>query len=284
MRAGSILQRWTPQRWQNLIGWLSLGLITANGVIAFAAPFIAGAQVTAGTSDSARLTETPLLMALITGACLVVLFANLGPSLSSKSVALIGVLVGINAILRLIDVNFLLPGEFSPIFLLITLVGYTFGSRLGFLMGALTLLVSALITGGVGPWLPFQMYTAGWMGMTAGWLRIVPTLRADRWSVRRVVLVLTVFGFVWGLLYGAIMNLYNWPFLTGGGWQAGLSGADMVRVYGAYYLAQSLGVDIARAVGNAVLMLALGVPLLNIFRRFRQRFAYQVVSIPDVKT
>ena len=53
----------------------------------------------------------------------------------------------------------------------------------------------------------------------------------------------------------------------------------MVRVFGAYDLAQSLGVDMARAVGNAVLMLALGVPLLNIFRRFRQRFAYQVVDV-----
>lgn len=277
MTALRAVNNWTQQRWQNLIGWLSLGLITANGIVAFAAPFVTGAQMDGSSSDSARLTETPLLMALITGACLIVLFANLGPSLSSKSVALIGVLVGINAILRLVDVNFLLPGEFSPIFLLITLVGYSFGARLGFLMGALTLLVSALITGGVGPWLPFQMYTAGWMGMTAGWLRVVPALRADRLSVQKAVIMLTIFGFVWGLLYGAIMNLYNWPFLTGGGWQPGLSGAAMLRAYSVFYLAQSLGMDLARAVGNAVLMLVLGAPLLNIFRRFRQRFAYQVV-------
>jgi energy-coupling factor transport system substrate-specific component len=272
-----------PRQWQNLIGWLSLGLITLNGIIAFASPFVVGVQADVTSSDSAHLTETPLLMALIIGSCLMVLFANLGPSLSSKSVALIGVLVGINAILRLIDLNFLLPGEFSPIFLLITLVGYSFGSRLGFLMGALTLLVSALITGGVGPWLPFQMYTAGWMGMTAGWLRIVPALRADRLSARNAVIVLTSFGFIWGLLYGVLMNLYHWPFLTGGGWQPGLSGGDMFRAYAVYYLAQSLGMDLARAFGNAILMLALGIPLLNIFRRFQQRFAYQVVQVSQLE-
>jgi energy-coupling factor transport system substrate-specific component len=266
----------TPwQRWQALIGWLSLALITLIGVLAFAAPFVTLATT---APESERVTQTPLLTAAITGACLLVLFANLGPSLSSKSVALIGVLVAINAILRLVDTSFLLPGEFSPIFLLIMLVGYSFGARLGFLMGALTLLVSALITGGVGPWLPFQMLTCGWVGMTAGWLRPLRLLREERLGRRRVVLWLAVFGFGWGLLYGLIMNLYNWPFLTGGGWQPGLAAGAAVRAYVAFYLVQSLGMDMIRAIGNAALMLSVGVPLLTLFQRFQQRFAYHVVS------
>ena len=33
-------------------------------------------------------------------------------------------------------------------------------------MGALTLFTSAIITGGVGPWLPGQMFVAGWVGMS----------------------------------------------------------------------------------------------------------------------
>jgi energy-coupling factor transport system substrate-specific component len=261
-----------------VIGRLSLAAITGIGLIAFLAPFVASAG-DAAASGEVRLLQTPLLVALITGACLLVTFANLGPALTSKSVALIGVLVGINALLRLIDNNFLLPGEFSPIFLLITLTGYSFGASLGFLMGALTLLVSALITGGVGPWLPFQMLTAGWMGMSAAWLRGVPALRTDEAAARQVVWALAAFGGAWGLLYGLIMNLYNWPFLTGGGWQPGLALGDVLRVYLLFYVAQSLPFDLARVVGNVALMLALGGPLLKVFRRFRQRFTYQVVEV-----
>lgn len=264
-----------------MIGQLSLAAITGIGVIAFFAPFLASTVLTgsAAASGEARVLQTPLLVALITGACLLVTFANLGPALTSKSVALIGVLVGINALLRLIDNNFLLPGEFSPIFLLIVLTGYSFGAQLGFMMGALTLLVSALITGGIGPWLPFQMLTAGWMGMSASWLRQLPVLRRDEAAARRVVWALAVFGGAWGFLYGVIMNLYNWPFLTGGGWQPGMTLGDALRVYAVFYVAQSLPFDLARVGGNVALMLALGVPLLNVFRRFRQRFSYQVVEV-----
>ena len=42
------------------------------------------------------------------------------------------------------------------------------GSRLGFMMGALTMLVSGPLTaGGIGPWTPYQMMAAGWVGLGA---------------------------------------------------------------------------------------------------------------------
>ncbi len=41
-------------------------------------------------------------------------------------------------------------------------------------MGVYTIVVSALITGGVGPWLPYQMLVTGWVGMSAGGLRLLP--------------------------------------------------------------------------------------------------------------
>ena len=34
----------------------------------------------------------------------------------------------------------------------------------------LAIAVSAFLTGGIGPWLPFQMLGAGWVGLFAGWL------------------------------------------------------------------------------------------------------------------
>jgi energy-coupling factor transport system substrate-specific component len=188
--------------------------------------------------------------------------------ISAKMVAALGVLVALTASLRVIEVAIPGPGGFTPIFAVIVLAGYVFGSRFGFLLGALTLLVSALLTGGVGPWLPFQMFTAGWVGLTSGWL---PHPQRPQLAL----LMLVIFGGFWGFLYGAIINLYAWPFIVGDpaiSWQAGVGLAR----YGAYYLATSLIWDIGGAVGNILLLLILGVPGLHALTRFRDRFQFQV--------
>ena len=72
-----------------------------------------------------------------------------------------------NSTLRFAEAAIPGPGGFSPIFLLIVLGGYVYGARFGFLLGALTILVSGMLTGGVGPWMPYQMFVAGWTGMAA---------------------------------------------------------------------------------------------------------------------
>jgi energy-coupling factor transport system substrate-specific component len=147
-------------------------LIAASlaGVVGFTLPFLLSA-VTGGTRQvSTRSIDASLLLALVVGAALAVAVGELarGPGRNdlSRSVALLAGLVAIDATLRLAP-SFL---GASPIFALILLVGYAFGSRFGFAMGALTLLLSAAITAGVGPWLPFQMICAGWVGAAAGWL------------------------------------------------------------------------------------------------------------------
>ena len=80
--------------------------------------------------------------------------------------------------------------------------GYVFGARFGFLLGAMTMLVSGIITAGVGPWLPYQMFTAGWVGLSAG---LLPHLRRPRAELA----LLIVFAGLWGFAYGAILNLYT---------------------------------------------------------------------------
>lgn len=258
------------------LGGLTLALVTLVGIIAFIAPFLAPALSQTDTTN-ARMADSPLITLALSGACLVVLFANIGPALSPRAVALLGVLVAINVVLRAFDLSFFPPGEFSPVFLSIGLVGYVFGAQMGFLMGALTMLSSALFTGGVGPWLPFQMFAAAWMGMTAAWLPGAGHVQDAR---RAEVIRLAAFGFGWGFLYGIILNLYFWPFLAGGAatsWAPGTALVEAVRRYAAFYAVQSAGPDLARALGNGALMLALGVPLLRTFRRFRARFSYTVV-------
>jgi energy-coupling factor transport system substrate-specific component len=224
----------------------------------------------------AHASDAPLLTVLLLGLCLAVIFASLttGQQMTSKLVAVLGVLTAIAAVLRAVPG----PAGFNAIFLLPILTGYAYGPTFGFLLGALSLLVSALIGGGVGPWLPYQMLSTGWVGMMSGWL---PELRRSR---RLEPIMLAAWGALLGLLFGAMMNIWFWPFLAGGsqagqGWQPGMAIWATLRNYATFYLVTSLWWDAGRAAGNALLILLFGGPILRVLRRFRSRFRFEVVII-----
>ncbi len=251
---------------------LPVVLASLVGLVAFLWPF--WSPVTQGQSEfSQHAQDAPLVTALIVGLCVLVTLADRAQMLNSKSVALLGVLCALNAALRLVSHFFPMPGGFTLVFVLIILVGYVFGARMGFLMGTFSLLASALITGGVGPWLPFQMIASAWIGMTAGWL---PKRQTS--NVKRQVWMLAVFGFVWGMLFGAIMNLYFWPFVAGDPsqyYQVGLGLGQVLKRYATFYVVTSLWYDAARAVGNAVLIVALGPAIIKTLERFRRRLSFE---------
>lgn len=255
-----------------------------SGVLVLLYPFFLPARATQAGFSAQRAGELPLMMTFLLGLCLVVLlFEAQGQMVNTKLIALLGILVAINSALRFIETAIPGPGGFTPIFFLIILVGYVFGGRVGFLMGALTMLVSALVTGGVGPWLPAQMFTAGWVGMSTIAIRPVlnalgvkPGGKAGK-DYRLEVLILAGYGLLWGFLYGGIMNLWQWPFIAGPQAQsfaAGLGFVATLRHYLAFYLVTSLFWDAMAGTGNLVLILALGGPALRALRRFRQRFEY----------
>jgi energy-coupling factor transport system substrate-specific component len=263
--------------WEGRRSGVVVAAASLVGVAAFLYPFLL--PVVDRTDDAgAHAADAPLVFAGLSVLCLLAALAALGQSggglvagATAKSVALLGVLVATDATLRLAPS---LLGA-TPIFLLIILVGAVFGPSFGFLMGSQTLLVSAFLTGGIGPWLPFEMLGAGWVGLTAGWL---PRPAGPR----RRLLLLAAFGAAWGFLYGAILNLYFWPFAAPGlgtdiglYWSPGLSLPETLDRYARFYLVTSLGHDLFRAVGNALLVLALGGPLLRTLERFRVRFAWQ---------
>jgi len=240
------------------------------GIATFAYPFVL-APVAEMVDQQ---TVAPLLTMVLLLLCLAVLLIEVqGQTVNARMVAALGVLVSITAVLRFIETAVPAPGGFSPIFAPLILAGYVFGARFGFLMGVLTLLVSALITGGVGPWLPYQMFVAGWVGLTAGWL---PRLQRPRLELG----LLLLFGLGWGFLFGFIINLYSWPFLMGPAttsWQPGVGWQEGVSRYLAYYAATSLLWDVMRSLGNVALLLLLGTPAIRALTRFRERFEFQVV-------
>ena len=51
---------------------------------------------------------------------------------------------------------------------------------------------------------------------------------------------------------------------------------ETLRRYGAFYLVTSLAWDSTRAIGNVVLILALGRAVLKELRRFKARFEFTV--------
>jgi energy-coupling factor transport system substrate-specific component len=275
------------------------GLSMAIGLLAFIYPFLA--PLSPGIlMGQAHARDAPLLLTLLVGLCFLVLLLEVqGQIVNAKFVALLGVLVSINAVLRFVEVAIPAPGGFSPIFPLIVLTGYVFGGRFGFLMGALTLLVSALITGTIGPWLPYQMFTAGWVGMSAPLCRPVVHLVSRAITLcrcpaegrtRRALIVelatLCAFSALWGLLYGAIINVWFWPFAVGPAnqqWTPGSGVLEALEQYAAFYLATSLVWDSIRGIGNVLLLLAFGAPALRALRRFRRRFAfsYDPIRAPE---
>ncbi len=256
------------------------GLSGLVGVLAFIYPFLLPAVSRiwsfadgAALRASAHQADAPLLTTILLVLCLGVLMIEVqGQAVSAKVVAALGVLVAVTAVLRFLEVALPGPGGFSLVFAPIVLAGYVFGARFGFLLGALALLVSALISGNVGPWLPYQMFTAGWVGLTSGWLP-----RTERPGLQ--LALLTAFSFGWGLLFGAIMNLYFWPFITDGAatsWRPDAGFRDAFTRYLAFYLATSFVWDMGRAIGNALLVLALGLPTIRALVRFRDRFEFRV--------
>ncbi len=245
------------------------------GLSGFLYPFLLPA-LTQGDETRARAGDAPYLLAIVTVLCLIAIVTefdrdNRGTGSASKTVALLGSLVAIDASLRLVP-TFL---GASPIFILIALTGFVFGPAFGFQMGALTLLVSAFLTGGIGPWLPYQMLGAGWVGLTAGWL---PHPAAHR---HRLILI-AAFGAIWGVLFGFLLNLWFWPVTAPGVgadvglyWQPGLGFSETVRRYASFYLITSLVYDLFRAAGNLVLTLLLAGPILTLLERFRARFTWE---------
>ncbi len=264
---------------------LILALSFALGLWALARPFLepeatVAARVADAARASARAGDAALVFVLAAALCLVTVVAALETRpADARTVAALGVLLALNAVLRLVPG----PAGFSATFLLPILCGYALGPAFGFLLGALTIAVSGLLTG-LGPWLPFQMLAAGWVGLAAGWL---PDLRH---RPRLELGALAGWGAVSGLLYGAVVNLWFWPFLTADAagapsfpapaaaltWEPGLGLSTAAARYGVFYLATSLWWDLARSAGNVVLVLIAGRPVLRLLRRFAERFRFLI--------
>jgi energy-coupling factor transport system substrate-specific component len=244
--------------------WIAIGLATLIGLVAFFWPFIAEPESTA----VAHSTDAPWIFAAIVPLVLLVVVAQvLDGGMDAKAVALLGVLAAVIALLRPLGAGI---AGIEPIWVVLILGARVFGPGFGFSLGALSLVASGLLTGGVGPWLPFQMLAAAWMGLAAG---LLPQVRG-----RREIAMLAIFGFIAAFAYGLLLNLWFWPFIADGTQVAFLPGGamtDNLARWFAFTATTSLAFDVPRAVLTAGAIALIGHPVLLALRRTARRAAFE---------
>lgn len=243
---------------------VSLTLVFLVGIVAFGWPFLIEPGAALDTSHSG---DAPVVFVVLLPLLAAVVLSELTSGvIDAKAVALLGMLAAVGGALRALG-----PGTagMEPSFAVIILGGRVFGRGFGFVLGAVTIFVGALLTGGVGPWLPFQMVAAGWVGFFAGCL---PPARG-----RAEVIVLAAYAAVVGLAFGMVMNLWFWPFASYGpevSYVAGAPLAENLRHYAVFYLTTSMAWDIGRSLVSLLVIGLAGRPLLRSLRRAARRAAF----------
>ncbi len=210
-------------------------------------------------------SQGPLIFALLLPIVIVMVVTELtSGSISPKALAMLGVVSALGTITRPLGAG---TAGIELVFFLLIVGGRVFGPGFGFLLGNTTLLVSALVTGGVGPWLPYQMLAAGFVGLGAA---LLPTLGG-----RAEIVLLMLYCLVGAFAYGWLMDLAFWPFTLGPGTDASfLAGAPLlenVRRFVFYNVATSMGWNLMRALVNVMAIVLVGPAMLRILRRASRR-------------
>lgn len=245
---------------------LVLGVASLAGLMMFLWPLLV--QVQPGEQ---RLDPPFIFLAILPVVIGVVIAEFSEGGMDAKVLAVLGVLTAINAVLRGVSAG---VGGIELVFFLLILGGRVFGPGFGFIFGCTSLFASALLTAGVGPWLPFQMLGAAWVGMGAGLLPRRP-------RGRREIAMLVAYGVVAAYLYGLVLNLQGWPFILGlavPGHEGDLSfvpGAPLLENlhrFAIYTVLTSTGsFDTGRAITTAVALIVLGPAVLTTLRRAARR-------------
>ncbi|MEU6381395.1 ECF transporter S component [Streptomyces sp. NPDC046909] len=246
----------------------ALLLVSAVGVGALGWPFLAPPK----SAANAHSQDAPWLFAGLLVLLVLVLAATISESgLGPKAVAMLGVLAATGAALRPLGAG---TAGIEPMFFLMLLSGRVLGPGFGFVLGSVSMFASALLTGGVGPWMPFQMLAMGWFAMGAGLLPGSRRLRG-----RAELALLAGYGFVAAFAYGTLTNLAGWPFMQQSTSNIAFdpddpAPANLAR-FVVYCLATSMGWDLGRALCTVVLTFLLGPAVLRALRRATRRAAFE---------
>ena len=212
-------------------------------------------------------TQIFFWLAIVAAAILVMVEIS-SARLDAKSVALLGVLAALISALRPLGAGAV---GIEPMWFVLILSARVFGASFGFLLGIISMFASALLTGGVGPWLGYQMFAAAWIGLAAG-------LLPKRVRGRSEIAMLLAFGAFAAGAFGILMDLQFWPWALGSNTQLsyipGGSIAENLSRFITFHFASAMAWDIPRAIFTSVLIAFTGPSVLSALRRTYTRAAF----------
>jgi energy-coupling factor transport system substrate-specific component len=251
-----------------------LVLASLTGLVMFAWPF----WIPAHPSVAGHDVDAPFLFVLLVPLLLAVAATQLTEGgIDAKALAILGVLSAVNAAFR--PVLGAGTAGIESVFFLLVLAGRVFGPGFGFLLGCTSLFASALLTAGIGPWLPFQMLASGWIGLGAGLLPRGPRGRNE-------IVMLAAYGVLAAYAFGIFMNLWFWPFVTGVGMPTGHGalayvpgapiGENLHRFLIFTLITSTAGWDTGRAITTCLAIVVIGPAILRVLRRAARKARFEI--------
>ena len=175
-----------------------------------------------------------------------------GRKREAREIVMISVLCAIGVAGRL--AFYMLP-EFKPITAIVIITGVSLGAESGFLVGAVTMLVSNIIFG-QGPWTPWQMFALGIIGFLSG---IIFRKRKNRPNV----IMLAVYGFLAAVvIYGGIMNPAAAVMA-----HARLNKATLISYY-----VTGFPIDLVNGVATLIFTILLTNPMMDKIERVKKKY------------
>jgi energy-coupling factor transport system substrate-specific component len=238
---------------------VALLLTSAISALGFIWPFLVNEKQ--GHPQWIFLMATPCALLLL-------MISVSSDELDSKSIALLAVLTALIAALRPMGTGAV---GIEPMWFVLILSARVFGPSFGFMLGTLSMFLSAILTGGMGPWVAYQSFAAGWIGL--GVALIPRKVRG-----RRELLLLAIYGIFAAEFFGIAMDLQFWPWALGAdtqlSYQAGAPLGENLSRFFSYHFLSAMAWDIPRAIFTASLIAIAGRPILHTLRRAHTRAAF----------
>lgn len=253
---------------QSIWSKASISVAAVASLLMFAWPLLI-----ATTNQNENLVAQSAFIALMPIIIVLTLVEFSTGDIGSRQLAVLGVMTAVNAVVRLLGAG---TAGIETAFFLIIIGAYVFRSGFGFILGSTSILVSALLGAGVGPWLPFQMMAAGLVGIGAGAL---PRFKAKTAQL----LALCAYAVFASFIYGGLMTLWNWPFLAGSdssvSYSAGAGlGTNLLRFLNYEIVSGGLLWDAGRAITTCVLILLTAPALLATLKRAANRAGFEKLN------